>query len=67
LGCFGVIFGEGDGNGRVIEDVARSDIRVQILDEGRTIRRAGAGNLDGLAISPLNSAITVTAASWVKT
>jgi hypothetical protein len=32
LGCFGVIFGEGDGDGRVIEDVARRDIPVQNLN-----------------------------------
>lgn len=32
LGCYRVVFGEGDRDRRVIDDVARCDIRVQTLN-----------------------------------
>lgn len=56
----GVIFGEGDGHDWVIEDVTRCDICIQIINERCTIRRAVAGNFDGLTIGSLYSAITIT-------
>jgi len=67
LGCRRVIFREGERDGRVIDGVARCDIPVQTLYEGRTIWRAGTRDLDRLAVGPVHGAITITGASWVNT
>jgi hypothetical protein len=57
--------GEGDCNTRVVGGVSSANIVVQFPDEVTTIWRAGAGNLDWLAVASDNSTITITGASGV--
>jgi hypothetical protein len=47
--------------------MASANVVIQFPDEIATVGRAGAGNLDGLAIGTIDGAIAITSASGVTT